>query len=77
MTTIERAFELAKSGQWATLEELVRQLQKEGYNGHQIEGDTLRKQLRALIRTHNKDAAAGKAGAAGTDTPASPDGTEA
>jgi hypothetical protein len=48
-TSLERAFELAKSGQCATVEEIKKKLKAEGFVASQIEGRTLIKQLRDLI----------------------------
>ena len=38
MTSLERAFELARSGRVATVTELIRLLRREGYSTDQIEG---------------------------------------
>jgi hypothetical protein len=48
-TSLERAFELAKSGQCATVEEIKKKLKAEGFWADQIVGKTLIKQLRGLI----------------------------
>lgn len=48
-TTIERAFQLAQSGQSASLQEIRARLGAEGYSERQIEGPSLIKQLRKLI----------------------------
>jgi len=47
--TIERAFELAKSGQCVSVAEIKRRLHAEGYFADQIEGRTLSEQLKAII----------------------------
>ena len=48
-SVLERAFELAKSGRYQTLQDVERQLGKEGYRSGQLEGPALRAQLRGLI----------------------------
>ena len=48
---LERAFELAKSGKYATVDEIKIQLGKEGYSNSQVTGRQLTQQLRALIAT--------------------------
>ncbi|HYD45216.1 MAG TPA: hypothetical protein VEA79_08130 [Phenylobacterium sp.] len=47
-TALERAFELAKSGDYATVSEVTRQLKAEGFATSQITGPSLGKQLREL-----------------------------
>lgn len=47
---LERAFELARSGQFVTLSSLVQRLSWEGYSATQIEGPQLRKQLNPIIQ---------------------------
>jgi hypothetical protein len=49
VTAIERAFDLARSGMVAGIEDIRANLKKEGYSPSAIEGRTLHKQLRALI----------------------------
>ena len=49
-TSIERAFELAKSGQFVNLSALIQKLNSEGYSGNQIEGPVLRKQITRIIQ---------------------------
>ena len=51
ITTIERAFQLAKSGRYASLDDRKKRLKAEGYSAAQITGGVLSKQLRALIQT--------------------------
>jgi hypothetical protein len=53
-TTLERAFELAKSGQCATVEEIRKRLNAEGFVASQVEGKMLFKQLRELIGAAKK-----------------------
>jgi hypothetical protein len=50
-TSLERAFELAKSGSCGTVEDLKRALIHEGYSTSQIVGRSLTNQLRALINS--------------------------
>lgn len=46
---VERAFELARSGRYANVSDIKRQLSKEGYSITQIEGPMLLKQLRTAM----------------------------
>lgn len=48
-TALERAFELARSGRYPTVELIRRAISAEGYFQTQIEGRELARQLRALI----------------------------
>ena len=48
-TPLERAFQLARSGQHASVDAIRKQLHKEGYSTSQLFGPALRKQLRELI----------------------------
>jgi hypothetical protein len=48
-TALERAFQLAQSGRFSTLDELLRALRNEGFGTKQIDGPLLRKQLRTLL----------------------------
>jgi hypothetical protein len=48
-TILERAFELARSGRCASIDEIKRRLKTELYDQHMIEGPSVRSQLRALI----------------------------
>jgi hypothetical protein len=50
VTALERAFEIARSGEVAGIEELRSALKQEFYGLGQIEGPALLKQLRAIIR---------------------------
>ena len=50
MTSLERAFELAKSGECESITDIVRRLKSEGYSTAQITGPTLSRQLRAHIK---------------------------
>ena len=48
-TSLERAFELARSGKVPSLQILQKRLASEGYTKSQIEGRVLKKQLNAII----------------------------
>ncbi len=48
-TALERAFELARSGECATISEVRKRLSDEGHSAQQIEGPSLVRQLRDLI----------------------------
>ncbi|HVZ05434.1 hypothetical protein [Hyphomicrobium sp.] len=48
-SALERAFQLAKSGRCATVQEVKRDMKKEGYSINQVTGRALQKQLNALI----------------------------
>ncbi len=48
-TTLERAFDLARSGTYLTVAEIAQKLYSEGFAVAQIEGPALKKQLRELI----------------------------
>ena len=49
-TTLERAFDLARSGDFSRVGPLIAQLNREGYDGRQIEGPPLKKDLLGLIK---------------------------
>ena len=53
-TSLVHAFELAKSGQCATVDEIKKKLSAEGLADYQIIGKTLVKQLRDLIEAAKK-----------------------
>lgn len=55
-TALERAFELASSGGYATVDEIKRRLNADGYSTAQITGRQLRDQLRALIKSASETA---------------------
>lgn len=57
MTTLERAFQLAKSGGCKTIEELRKALREEGYSTSHIMGPSLTKQLRALMKRGDEKSA--------------------
>ena len=50
-TPLERAFELAKSGQFANVSDIKKHLGQEGLSSDQVTGRTLMNQLKELIRT--------------------------
>jgi hypothetical protein len=54
MSALERAFQLAKSGQVAGLTEIATSLNREGYSANQIEGPVLKRQLAGLIKAARK-----------------------
>lgn len=58
-TTLERAFELARSGKVKTIREIERALLAEGYPHNQLIGPALLEQLRKLMKAagaeHEKD----------------------
>jgi len=49
-TALERAFQLARSGDYASVVDIKKQLTIEGYSAAQVTGGTLMKQLLTLIR---------------------------
>jgi hypothetical protein len=50
MTTLQRAFQLARSGRVSRLSEIVEAIRAEGYSANHIEGPVLRRQLVDLIK---------------------------
>ena len=48
-TTLERAFELARSGRCLTVTDIAHKLYEEKYDLSQLEGPILKKQLTAII----------------------------
>ena len=50
LTSMERAFHLARSGRFITLTEVVTTLDREGYSANQIQGPLLKRQLTDLIK---------------------------
>lgn len=50
VTAVERAFQLAKTGRYASVGSIKLQLKDEGYSSHQIEGRVLHRQLAEIIR---------------------------
>ena len=55
--TVERAYEIARSGRCHSVSELVKLLSSEGYEGSQITGKTLRGDLLSLIKLAAKPGA--------------------
>lgn len=51
MTALERAFGMARSGDFDSVDRIKQALRREGYADEQIYGRLLRRQLRALIRS--------------------------
>jgi hypothetical protein len=49
LSALERAFQLAKSGDFASVYHIKQRLSKEGYSAEQVNGPTLLAQLRSLI----------------------------
>jgi hypothetical protein len=47
-TELERAFQLARSGNVQDVDRLIRQLKSEGYTGNHVEGKSIRLQLALL-----------------------------
>jgi hypothetical protein len=50
LTALERAFQLAKSGQVARIDEIRAVLKREGYSADQVQGRQLARQLNELIK---------------------------
>jgi hypothetical protein len=55
MTALERAFQLARSGQVSKIAEIVGSLKRDGYSTDQIQGRVLRRQLRDLIMAARRE----------------------
>ena len=55
LTTLQRAFDLARFGRFATLTDLVKTLEREGYLVSQIQGPFLKRQLTNLIKAARRD----------------------
>ena len=53
-TALERAFALARTGNYQGLPELRAQLKAEGYSIHQLEGRALLRQLRGICAASRK-----------------------
>lgn len=56
-SALERAFQLAKSGDFANVHHIKQRLAKEGYSAEQVNGPKLLAQLRLLIATARSSAA--------------------
>lgn len=50
-STLERAFELARSGRFETVSKLKLAVSAEGYDRRQLEGPALTRQLSGMIRS--------------------------
>lgn len=50
VTAIERAFEIARSGEVGDVSEIKRLLHQEGYDASQLQGRTIGDQLKALMQ---------------------------
>ena len=48
-SAVERAFQLAKAGQCATIRDIMRKLKIEGYSVEQLVGSSFIKQLKVMI----------------------------
>jgi hypothetical protein len=51
--SIERAFQLASSGKFESIDQIKKQLNREGFDGSRIAGPTLLGQLNKLITTRD------------------------
>ncbi len=57
LTALERAFILAQSGKFASVQDVKKQLRAEGFSVDQITGRALSRQLTALIKAARPGAA--------------------
>lgn len=55
ITALERAFQLAESGDYASVPDIKKRLIQEGYSAAQITGRVLSNQLLALIRAAQEE----------------------
>ena len=55
-TAMERAFDLARSGEASNVTDIITSLKREGYSADQIQGASLRRQLAALIKSARSEA---------------------
>jgi hypothetical protein len=60
LSALERAFQLARSGQTASVDDIRKQLRREGYDWRALEGPSLQSQLGELIRAAHSDRGAPK-----------------
>ncbi len=67
-STVERAFELARSGRCADIATIKRLLMKEGYSQYYIQGKALLKQLRGEIKLGGFSSIARQKGEASAST---------
>lgn len=49
-STLERAFELARSGRFGSVSDVKQAVSAEGYDRRQLEGSALTRQLSSLVR---------------------------
>ena len=49
-SSLERAFEMANAGECETVASVIKRLNKEGYDGNQVQGRTLVHHLSTLIK---------------------------
>jgi hypothetical protein len=54
VSTLERAFQLARSGKVAAVDEIRRALRQEGYDPGQVAGPAIGKQLRDIIKAERQ-----------------------
>ena len=69
VTTLERAFEMARSGHFESVADIKKQLKVEGFSVAQVTGRVLTKQLKDLIRVAQEQNGTGQSE---TEQPASP-----
>lgn len=53
-TALQRAFELAQTGKYLNVLEIIKRLKAENYNAEQVQGPALKKQLIQLIEKSRK-----------------------
>jgi hypothetical protein len=58
ITSLERAFQMARSGKYASVAEIKKQLNVEGFSAAQVTGAVLSRQLKELIRAAQEAGAA-------------------
>ena len=56
-TALERAFDMARSGQFINVGEIAAAVKREGYPDGQVDGRALRRQLAAIIKEARASAA--------------------
>src|SRR5271165_385674 len=79
MTALEKAFDLARSGEVSSNSDIVDSLKRHGYDTGQMQGPALRRQLTALIRAARSGGAKAEVSLreeASMDEPKSPDAGE-
>ncbi|HEY8575829.1 MAG TPA: hypothetical protein VIL88_05765 [Devosia sp.] len=54
-TPLERAFEMARSGEYASVSDIKKKLHREGVSLEQISGGSLMKQLREILNQARAD----------------------